>query len=166
MTTSGKRPKLPAHAWRNPVHWLAFGLGLGALPYAPGTFGTLLGVALYLAMQSLPLWQYLALTSLLFVTGIALCASAARALGVRDHPGIVWDEAVGYLITMFAAPPGWAWMLAGFILFRLFDIWKPWPVRLCDQKIHGGFGIMLDDALAALYSMLVLHSGYFLYGQI
>lgn len=166
MTTSGKRPALPAHAWRNPAHWLAFGLGLGTLPYAPGTFGTLLGVALYLAMQSLPLWQYLALTALLFVTGIALCASAARSLGVRDHPGIVWDEAVGYLITMFAAPPGWAWMLAGFILFRLFDIWKPWPVRLCDQKIHGGFGIMLDDALAALYAIPVLHVGYFIYEQI
>lgn len=156
MNTSAKKSVLPAHVWRNPAHCLAFGLGLGALPYAPGTFGTLLGVALYLAMQSLSLWWYLALTALLFIIGIALCASATRALGVRDHPGIVWDEAVGYLITMIAAPAGWAWILSGFILFRLFDIWKPWPIRVCDRKIHGGFGIMLDDALAGACAMLVL----------
>lgn len=166
MNTFGNRPVLPARLWRNPAHCLAFGLGLGALPYAPGTFGTLLGVALYLAMQSLSLGWYLALTALLFVIGIALCHGAAHALGVRDHPGIVWDEAVGYLITMIAAPAGWAWIISGFILFRLFDIWKPWPIRVCDRKIHGGFGIMLDDALAAFYAMSVLHFGYFLYGKI
>ena len=101
MTTSGRRPALPAHAWRNPAHWLAFGLGLGALPYAPGTFGTLLGVALYFAMQSLPLWQYLALTALLFVTGIALCASAARdrsVLCIVETPAdrLAIEQATGY----------------------------------------------------------------------
>ncbi len=152
---------IPANLWRNPAHCLAFGLGLGALPYAPGTFGTLLGVALYLALQNFSWIWYVLIVVLLFVLGVWLCHVTARALGVRDHPGIVWDEVVGYLITMTTAPTGWAWIITGFILFRLFDIWKPWPIRVCDQKIHGGFGIMLDDALAGVCAMLVLQLIYF-----
>ncbi|MDO9371444.1 MAG: phosphatidylglycerophosphatase A [Gammaproteobacteria bacterium] len=149
------------HLWRNPTHLLAFGLGAGLLP-APGTFGTLLGVAVYLWAQTLTPELYAALCALLFVAGIWLCGTTARKLGMEDHPGIVWDEITGYLVTMMFAPRGWLWIALGFGLFRLFDIWKPWPINIADRKIKGGFGIMLDDVLAALYAMLALHLIYFI----
>ena len=149
-------PPIPAGLWRRPVHLLAFGLGTGTAPFAPGTFGTLLGIPVYLVMQSLSLPIYLALCVVLFAVGVALCHITARDLGVHDHPGIVFDEIVGYLITMIGAPHGWPWVVAGFLLFRLFDIWKPWPVRVADRGVGGGFGIMFDDLLAAVYAALVL----------
>jgi phosphatidylglycerophosphatase A len=90
------------------------------------------------------------------VLGIYLCGRTARDMGVHDHPGIVWDEFVGFWITMLFVPVQWYWILAGFALFRLFDIWKPWPIRVVDQKVEGGFGIMLDDVLAGIYALLVL----------
>ncbi len=145
--------------WRNPVHLLAFGLGAGLLP-APGTCGTLLGVAVYLWAQTLTPAMYAALCVILFAGGIWLCGTTARALGREDHPGIVWDEITGYLVSMMFAPRGWLWIALGFGLFRLFDIWKPWPIHIADRKIKGGFGIMLDDLLAALYAMLALHLIY------
>lgn len=149
------------HLWRNPTHLFAFGLGAGLLP-APGTFGTLLGVAVYLWAQTLTLEFYAALCVILFAIGVWLCGTTARELGREDHPGIVWDEITGYLVTMMFAPRGWLWLALGFGLFRLFDIWKPWPVNIADRKIKGGFGIMLDDILAALYAMLVLQLIHFL----
>lgn len=155
------RPVTLRQLGRNPAHLLAFGLGAGLLP-APGTFGTLVGVAVYLWAQTLTLELYTALCLLLFVVGIWLCGTTSRALGTEDHPGIVWDEITGYLIVMFAAPRGWEWIVLGFGLFRLFDIWKPWPINIADQKIKGGFGIMLDDVLAALYALLALQLTYFL----
>lgn len=143
---------------KNPVHALALGFGSGLAPKAPGTFGTVIGVLLYflLTLVSLPLVSYLAVTAVLFVAGIWICAYTASALGVHDHPAIVWDEVVGYLITMIAAPAGAWWPLIGFALFRLFDIWKPWPIRWFDHKVAGGLGIMVDDALAGLYAALAI----------
>ncbi len=155
MTGKNNSP-IPAGLWRRPVHWLAFGLGAGTAPIAPGTFGTLLGIPVYLVMQSLPLAIYLALCAALFVVVVALCHITAHDLKVHDHPGIVFDEIVGYLVTMIGAPQGWPWVVAGFLLFRLFDIWKPWPVRVADRGVGGGFGIMLDDVLAAVYAALFL----------
>jgi phosphatidylglycerophosphatase A len=149
----------PAPAvWRNPVHLLAFGFGAGTSRWAPGTAGTLVAVPLFLLMQGLSPVLYLAITAILFGVGVWLCEVATRDLGVHDHPGIVWDEIVGYLLTMAAAPPsaGWAWVIAGFLLFRLFDIAKPWPIRWADRRVEGGFGIMIDDVLAAVYAGLVL----------
>lgn len=148
--------KTPASVWRNPVHFLAFGLGSGAAPWAPGTFGTLAAVPLWylLAQTSLPV--YLTLTLVAFVIGIWLCGRTSRDLGVHDHGGIVWDEFVGYWITMIAVPVDWIWALLGFVLFRLFDIWKPWPIRPIDRHVHGGLGIMLDDVLAGVFAALVL----------
>lgn len=148
--------KTPASVWRNPVHFLAFGLGSGAAPWAPGTFGTLAAVPLWylLAQTSLPV--YLTLTLVAFVIGIWLCGRTSRDLGVHDHGGIVWDEFVGYWITMIAVPVDWIWALLGFVLFRLFDIWKPWPIRPIDRHVHGGLGIMLDDVLAGAFAALVL----------
>lgn len=147
---------VPPSVWRNPVHFLAFGCGAGALPWAPGTFGTLAAVPLYLLMRDLHMPVYLALVTLLFVVGVWLCGETARAIGVHDHPGIVWDEVVGFLLAMAAAPRGWPWLVAGFALFRLFDIWKPWPIRRLDRELGGGLGIMVDDFIAGAYAAAVL----------
>jgi phosphatidylglycerophosphatase A len=146
------RASAPRSVFRNPVHFLAFGLGSGAVPFAPGTFGTLAAVPLYLLFAGLPLGWYLLLLLATFGIGIYLCERTANDLGVHDHGGIVWDEFVGYWITMAAAPPGWWWLIPGFVLFRFFDILKPFPISWLDKHIGGGFGIMLDDAIAAIFA--------------
>lgn len=145
-----------ARILRNPVHLLACGLGLGLAPFAAGTFGTLLGIPLFLALRELPLAWYVAVVLALFAVGVWLCQATARHLGVHDHPAIVWDEVVGFLLTMTAAPPGWGWILLGFAVFRFFDIVKPWPIRAIDRGVGGGFGIMLDDLLGGVYGLLSL----------
>ncbi len=156
-TMHGKRRPVSARqVFGHPAHLLAFGGGAGLSPVAPGTAGTLIGVVLYWFMQPLPLVLYLAITAVLFVAGVWLCGVTARHLGVHDHAGIVWDEIVGFLIAMIAVPRGWAWLAAGFVLFRLFDIWKPWPIRYLDRHVTGGFGVMLDDVVAALYALVIL----------
>lgn len=147
---------LPRPNWRNPVHLLAFGCGAGASPKAPGTAGTLVAIPLYLLLQPLPLPSYCLLVVLLFGIGVWLCDRTARDLAMHDHPGIVWDEVVGYLVTMTAAPAGWGWVVAGFVLFRIFDILKPWPVRVADRRVGGGLGIMLDDLLAGILAALLM----------
>jgi phosphatidylglycerophosphatase A len=81
----------------------------------------------------------------------------SKEIHVHDHPGMCIDEVVGYLVTMFGAPHGFRWIVLGFIAFRIFDIWKPWPIHIIDQKVKGGFGMILDDILAGIYSILVLH---------
>jgi len=149
--------KAPASVWRNPIHFLAFGLGSGASPKAPGTVGTLAAVPLWYLLAQTPLTIYLLLVLVAFVIGIGLCGRTSRDLGVHDHGGIVWDEFVGYWITMIAVPVDWIWALAGFILFRLFDILKPWPIGPVDKRVHGGLGIMLDDVLAGVMAAAVLH---------
>jgi len=150
--------------WRNPIHLLAFGLGSGAAPKAPGTFGTLAAVPLYLLLQPLADLQYLVLVLLLFLFGIWLCDRTSRDLGVHDHGGIVWDEWIGFLITMWMAPPGWYWLLAGFCLFRLFDILKPWPISWLDRRVSGGLGIMLDDVLAGIFGFVIIQLTAYLLG--
>lgn len=141
--------------WR---HVLAFGLGSGLSPYAPGTFGTLVAVPLYLLLAQLPPWAYAACVMAAFALGVWLCASVSRDLRVHDPGGIVWDEFVGYWITMFMLPVRWEWILAGFLLFRLLDIWKPWPIRWIDRNVRGGLGVMLDDVLAGAVGCLLLHA--------
>jgi len=136
----------------SPVRFLAFGFGSGLSPVAPGTAGTVAAVALYLLMAPLPTGIYLLATASVFVAGIPICGRAASDIGVHDHGGIVWDEIAGYLITMAFAPGGGLWVIAGFLAFRLFDILKPWPIGWADARVSGGFGIMLDDAIAALYA--------------
>lgn len=166
MTETDNRRPAPGVILSDPVHCLAFGLGTGLSPLMPGTVGTLVGIPLYLLMMGLSVPIYLALTAVLFVVGIYLCGESARRLNTHDHPGIVWDEIVGYLVTMlpvlpalsFAndAVPTWQWLLIGFVVFRVFDILKPPPIKQVDQKVHGGFGIMLDDLLAAVYAAVVM----------
>ncbi|EAW32075.1 phosphatidylglycerophosphatase A [marine gamma proteobacterium HTCC2143] len=140
----------------NPIHCLAFGFGSGLAPKAPGTFGTLLAVPLYILLSQLSLLPYILVVVIAFAVGIYLCGRTATDLGVHDHPGIVWDEFVGFWITMIAAPAGWLWVVIGFILFRLFDIWKPWPIRFFDKNVESGLGIMIDDVLAGIYALMVL----------
>jgi len=148
--------KLDARQLLNPVNFLALGFGSGLMPRGPGTAGTVVAIPVYLLLAPLPLVWYLGLVAALFVVGIPICGYTARRMGVHDHPGIVWDEIVGYLVTMTLAPPGWQWLLAGFVLFRLFDIFKPWPIRLLDRNVGGGFGIMVDDLLAGIFAAGVL----------
>lgn len=147
---------VPRSAFRNPIHFLAIGLGSGAAPKAPGTFGTAAAVLLYLPMSQLTAWWYVAILLVTTVIGIYLCDKTSRDWGVHDHGAIVWDEFVGFWITMLLIPPTWYWILAGFLLFRLFDIWKPWPIRYIDRSVHGGLGIMLDDILAGIMAWAVL----------
>ncbi|WP_101759074.1 phosphatidylglycerophosphatase A [Oceanicoccus sp. KOV_DT_Chl] len=144
----------------NPVHCLAFGFGSGLAPKAPGTFGTLMAVPLYLLLNQLPLVIYFGIVVLAFALGIYLCGKTADDLGVHDHPGIVWDEFVGFWITMMAAPAGWQWLLLGFALFRLFDIWKPWPIKIFDQTMETGLGIMIDDVLAGIYALVIIQIAF------
>ncbi len=151
-----KQPISAATVFSSPVHWLAFGGGAGLAPVAPGTFGTLVGIPFFLLMAGLPLPYYLLLTAALFAVGVWICDRSATALGVHDHPGIVWDEIVGYLVTMIAAPLQWQWLLVGFVLFRFFDIVKPWPIRWLDRRVGGGFGIMVDDLLAGIFGLVVM----------
>ncbi|WP_281648781.1 phosphatidylglycerophosphatase A [Parendozoicomonas sp. Alg238-R29] len=151
MSQSQPRPQLS-----NPWHLLAFGFGSGLAPKAPGTFGTLAAIPLFLLLQNLSLPIYLLVVVAASIVGIAICDRASRDLGVHDHPGIVWDEFCGYWLTMFAAPAGWMWVVIGFVLFRIFDIWKPWPISVADKKVHGGFGIMLDDLIAGIYALICM----------
>lgn len=140
----------------NPVHFLAFGCGSGLAPKAPGTFGTLAAIPFYLLLSQLSLPVYGIVLLLASVVGVWLCGKTAKDLGVHDHPGIVWDEFCGYWLTMLAAPDGWVWIFLGFILFRLFDIWKPWPISFVDRHVPGGVGIMVDDLIAGLYSLIII----------
>lgn len=153
-----------AQLLRQPIHGLAFGFGSGLSPKAPGTAGTVMAIPLYLLFEGLPLLHYSVLLVVTFLLGVYLCHKTAEDLGVHDHPGIVWDEFVGYWITMFAAPAGWLWILIGFVLFRLFDILKPWPISWCDKHVDGGFGIMIDDVLAGLMALAVMHGCYWFFG--
>lgn len=149
--------KKPPQVFKNPIHFLAFGFGAGLSPKAPGTAGTVVAVFLYLAIvQFLWLYSYLALVVGAFVIGVYLCGKTAQDMGEHDHGGIVWDEFVGYWVTMFMVPVTWYWVIAGFALFRLFDILKPFPIGWLDKKVHGGLGIMLDDVVAGLYALIVL----------
>ncbi len=142
---------------RNPIHFISFGFGSGLSPIAPGTMGTLIAIPIFLILSKLPLVLYLTLVIVIFLIGCWVSNKTAVALNVHDHPGIVIDEIAGYLITMIMVPVTWYWVILGFVFFRLFDIWKPWPISVIDKQVKGGLGIMLDDVLAALYSLLSLH---------
>lgn len=143
------------HNWR---HWLAFGLGSGLSPKAPGTVGSVLALLFYVPFSHLPPMIYAMVVIVAFAFGIWLCEETAKDLGVHDHGGIVWDEFVGMWLTLFLAPPEWYWVVIGFVLFRLMDILKPWPINWADKRVEGGLGIMLDDVLAGIMAALCLQA--------
>lgn len=150
------RSMTPAQAYRSWDGFLAMGFGSGLAPRAPGTFGTLAAVPLAWALQAAGTGVFLAVLLAAFVFGAWICDRVGRRLGVPDHGALVWDEFVGYGLAVAFVPVGWAWLLAGFALFRVFDILKPWPIRQADRHVHGGFGVMLDDLLAGAYVALIL----------
>jgi len=158
MTTSaeGRTPRPSSHALRDPVQLLALGFGSGLVPRAPGTAGSLLGLAAAILAAQWGAWIAVAITVVVVVAGVWICGEGARRLGVHDHPAIVWDEIAGMMIAMLAAPPGWGWTALAFALFRAFDIIKPWPIREIDHAMRGGAGIMLDDVMAGILAALVL----------
>jgi phosphatidylglycerophosphatase A len=141
----------------HPAHFLSFGFGAGLAPKAPGTFGTLVALPLYFfVMMPLPQLQQLVMIAALFVLGVYVCHATGIALGVSDHGAIVWDEIVAMLLVLVFTPMTWQGWCAAFLLFRLFDIWKPFPIRQCDVAVKGGLGVMLDDILAAVYAIACL----------
>lgn len=153
-----KSRPIPARlVFTDPVCLLGFGLGAGLSRNAPGTLGTLVAIPVYACIAPLSLLAYLTAVLALFVFGIFICQHCERRLRISDHSGIVWDEIVGYLVTLTGVPFSWPAVVAGFALFRLFDILKPWPIRLLDRTVHGGLGIMLDDLLAGIFAALCLH---------
>ena len=133
-------------------YFLAFGLGSGLVPVAPGTAGSALGLLLFIPALYAPFPVQLVIIAIGFVIGVWVSDRVAKHMEVKDPGGIVWDEFVGMWITLLWLPSE-IWLPAAFLLFRLFDIWKPWPVRVADEKLAGGFGIMLDDVFAGLYAL-------------
>jgi len=155
--SSKNKITIPVSYLKNPLHFLSLGFGSGLMPKAPGTFGTLAAIPVYILLSELSLFYFILVTAVISVVGIYLADYTSKALGVHDHSGIVIDEIAGYLITMIAIPFDWIWILVGFILFRIFDILKPWPISWLDKRVKGGFGIMVDDVIAGLFALLCLH---------
>ena len=141
----------------NPILFFALGFGSGLARKAPGTFGTLAAVPLFLLMSGLTPLTYGLVVLVVCLAGIYICGKAASDVGVHDHGAIVWDEFAGFFITMFMVPVSWQSVLVGFVLFRIFDIAKPWPISIADKKLTGGFGIMFDDVLAGLFALAIMH---------
>ena len=160
--TQSEPPK--PRVFTSPVQFLAFGFGSGLVPRGPGTAGTLMAVPLFLLAADWQLPVYTAVLVLAAVLGIWICGAASKQLGVHDHGGIVWDEFVGFWITMWAVPVSWTWIIAGFLVFRVFDILKPWPISVLDKNVKGGFGIMIDDVVAGVMACLTLHIALWLVG--
>ncbi|HEX4044986.1 MAG TPA: phosphatidylglycerophosphatase A [Gammaproteobacteria bacterium] len=164
MSMKKKSLPIPAAIWQDPYYFLAFGLGTGAIPFAPGTFGTLMAIPFYLLLATiLPAVYYVVFVGVFVMLSVWLCERVSQAMHVHDHPGMVIDEFAGFFVTMMYAPAGWIWVVMGFILFRIFDIWKPWPIHWLDEKIAGGLGIVLDDVIAGIYALIIMHGiGYLL----
>lgn len=143
---------------KKPVHLLSLGFGAGLAPKAPGTFGTLVGIPAVLLFAPLGVNAYLGVVVFFALLGVFLCGETGKALKKHDDPAIVWDEIVGFMITMIAVPVSWQSLLLAFVLFRFFDIRKPWPIRWLDRNVSGGLGVMLDDIVAGLFSLVIIHA--------
>jgi len=143
-------------ALATPSGFLAFGFGSGLSPLAPGTVGTIAAVFPALFLVQIPTGLALLIVLVAFAVGIHLCSVAGKALGEHDHGGMVWDEFVGFWLVLLYVPFDWAWWLAAFVVFRIFDILKPWPIRWLDRRVQGGFGVMLDDLIAGLYALIIM----------
>lgn len=153
---SVNRPATRADLFSGAIPFLGLGFGTGLIPRAPGTFGTLAAIPLAVAAALAGQWAYLLVTLLAVTGGVVICEETARLLGAHDHAAIVWDEIAGFLVTMLLVPMTAVNVIAGFILFRLFDILKPWPIRRIDRQVGGGLGIILDDLVAGLFAALTL----------
>ena len=144
--------------WKYPVHFLAYGFGTGLMPFAPGTFGSLVGIVLFWFMAPLHPAVYAGVVAVLFMAGILICGVTARDTGAVDPGFIVYDEIVGFLVAMYMMPADWRWIAAGFVIYRLFDIWKPFPIHAVEERLGLGTAIMADDVIAGFYTLLVLQA--------
>ncbi|MGN6328140.1 MAG: phosphatidylglycerophosphatase A family protein [Rhodanobacter sp.] len=145
-----------------PAGWLACGFGSGLAPIAQGTFGSLAALLPWLLLRELPLPLYVVILLSGFAVGVWACNVASRALGVADHRSLVWDEFIGQwmaLLPLLVLPAPWWAVVLGFGLFRLFDVWKPWPIRWLDRRVKGGMGVMIDDVVAGVFAAVVLALG-------
>ena len=158
MNKSEKKAALARVKLTNPAHLFALGFGTGLSPVMPGTFGTLAAIPFILLFPYLSLSLQLLLTIAVCLVGFWLCEKTAKDMQVHDHPAIVWDEVAGMMITMLAVPVTVTNLVAGFLLFRLLDIAKPWPIRFFDKQVHGGVGIMLDDIIAGVFALGILQA--------
>lgn len=140
----------------HPAHFFSLGFGSGLAKIAPGTFGSLVGLALFWLIATQTMLMQLCIIGSFFVLGIYFCSVTGKALGVPDHGSIVWDEIVAMMLVLTVTPKEWLWWLIALLLFRLFDIWKPYPIRQFDARFKNGFGVMFDDLLAAFYAILSL----------
>ncbi len=143
---------------KNPIHLLSLGFGTGLMPKAPGTFGTLVGIPAVLLFAPLGVNAYLGVIFAFALLGIFLCGETGKALKKHDDPAIVWDEIVGYMIALIALPITWQTLLIAFVIFRFFDIRKPWPISWLDKNLSGGLGVMADDVVAGLFTLVILHA--------
>jgi phosphatidylglycerophosphatase A len=143
---------------KHPIHFLALGFGSGLSPKAPGTMGTVAAIPVVILLAMLGSTAFFIATVVACVVGIYICGFTAKAMGEHDHPAIVWDEIAGFMVAMLFVPIHWQTLLLAFVLFRFFDILKPWPIRYLDRHVHGGLGIMLDDILAGLASLVIIQA--------
>ena len=159
MITSGRliaRPNL-RFLLRHPAHFVALGFGAGLAPVAPGTFGTLIALPIFWWLEPrLAAGDFLILLGFMYVIGVWICDKTGRDLGVEDHKAIVWDETTAFMIVLFFTPPTLLWQAFAFLLFRLFDILKPGPIRYVERMFRGGFGVMVDDLVAAFFALACL----------
>lgn len=167
QTHSKKSSPVPARLLRHPVHVISLGFGSGLSPVAPGTVGTLAAIPVFLLLNQLDFMLYTVMVVASFAIGVYCTGLTGKAIGVTDHGAIVWDEFVGYFITMAVLPLDLlavnysytalsVWIVSGFALFRLFDIWKPWPISWCERRFSGGYGVMLDDVVAGIFAAICL----------
>jgi phosphatidylglycerophosphatase A len=141
----------------HPYHFVALGFGAGLAPFAPGTFGTLLAVPIFLLLAPrLDPIGLLIVLGFMFLAGIWVCDRTGRDLGVPDHQAMVWDEVVAFMLVLFFTPPTLVWLVVAFLLFRLFDVLKPGPIRYIETRFRGGFGVMIDDLVAAFMTLICL----------
>jgi phosphatidylglycerophosphatase A len=151
-----RKPIPPGFILESPVHFIALGFGTGLSPRAPGTVGTLVGFPLFLLLNTLPLSIQIGVLVVLFFVGCQLCEITGKALGVADHGGIVWDEIVAFCAVLMTVPEQWPWWIGAFVAFRFFDIVKPMPIGWFDRRFKNGFGVMIDDVLAAAFAIACL----------
>ncbi len=151
-----RKPIPPGFILESPVHFIALGFGTGLSPRAPGTVGTLVGFPLFLLLNTLPLSIRIGVLVVLFFVGCQLCEITGKALGVADHGGIVWDEIVAFCGVLMTVPEQWPWWIGAFVAFRFFDIVKPMPIGWFDRRFKNGFGVMIDDVLAAAFAIACL----------
>lgn len=152
-----KKVDRPSHSvWTNPIHFIACGFGIGTFPWMPGTVATMAAIPLCILLSKLSILFYCLSCLLLFLIGVYCCDVVNKDFGTQDHPAAVLDEIATFPVALIAIPMTWYFILIAFVLFRFFDIVKPWPIRWVDRNVHGGFGVMLDDLMAAIATLILL----------